>query len=290
MVQGLSWERSARQVEECLLRRFQEWHQVRGAQPCQEEQKHVAAEVLEEISQTIAQQQAEREHYKQQLHQAVDFIFRVRRSLPYRLYASLMDIRWVAAFGKGSKEGRQGRRPLGELRGQRTFGQTFVARANNLYRIDVLVGTYMRLNTRPVIFHLRESPAAQQDLATTTVEAWQVQDNQYHSFLFAPQPDSQGKTYYFFLTSPESIRRDAITVWARPHSSWSEHLRYQNGKVAAGEIVFRAHYYAQPVEEEEGGEEWQWFHAATPWWQLPAKALAVARRSGVSEAIRQIRF
>jgi hypothetical protein len=130
----------------------------------------------------------------------------------------------------------------GELRGRRTVGQEFVAVRNHLYRIDVLVATYGRRNTRDVILHLRESPAAEEDLATGRISASLVDDNCYARFVFEPQPASRGRKYYFFLESPESSPGDAITTWAYSWVDLPEPTMVRNGRAVSGRLVFGSYY------------------------------------------------
>jgi len=46
--------------------------------------------------------------------------------------------------------------PVGEIYGEKKFGQSFVAEHNNLSAVEVLLATYNRKNTGKFIFHLKE--------------------------------------------------------------------------------------------------------------------------------------
>jgi glycosyltransferase involved in cell wall biosynthesis len=290
MVQGRTWERSARQVEEILLRRVQEWKARKGATVVEEEEPDdTRGEVLDEIMRVVRQRQADRDVHDEQLRSAANFMFLTRRSLPYRLYAACASVwRWLSSTRMYGADD-EGRAPLGEIRGRRTVGQSFVADANNLNRIDVMIGTYARVNTRPVRFHLKESIDAREDLATVSVEAWRLRDRAYHSFRFPPQAASRGRHYYFSLSSPESIWKDAVTVWAHHAPRSGVRACYRNGKVIAGEVIFRACYQDQPLGHEEWAAQSMEPGAATPWWRLPAEALAEARRAGALAAVKEVR-
>lgn len=101
----------------------------------------------------------------------------------------------------------------GELTGEAIFGQTFRAERDNLSGIAVKFATYSgRDNAKPVFFHLRNSVDDAADLRTASVLASQLGDNQFHVFRFAPVRDSAGRTFFFFVGSPESEPGDAITV------------------------------------------------------------------------------
>ncbi len=132
--------------------------------------------------------------------------------------------------------------PVGEIHGSRTVGQTFVAHENGLSRVDVLLATYARKNTHPVIFHLKESPGAADDIATITFSAARVKDNAFHQFKFAPIPDSKGKSYFFALESPQSVPGDAITIWHEPEDVYDEGAMYVNGQPTNGDLAFRTYY------------------------------------------------
>jgi hypothetical protein len=154
---------------------------------------------------------------------------------------------------------------VGELTGRGSIGQSFVARHNHLHRIDVLVTTFCRRNTRDVIFHLRTSPTATSDLATVRVNASLIADNSYARFVFDPQPDSRGKSYYFCVESPESVPGDAITLWAYRDVSLSNAKLYWNGHTDNGQLAFGAFYvYERFGEAGERPLMHGWTRPTTP--------------------------
>ncbi|MEA3346429.1 MAG: hypothetical protein U9Q78_09365 [Chloroflexota bacterium] len=132
--------------------------------------------------------------------------------------------------------------PVGEIRGSRTVGQTFVASHDELSRVDVQLATYARRNTQPVIFHLRSAPSASTDIATIAFEAEEVRDNAYRPFRFSPITDSEGRSFYFFLESPTSEPGDAITMWHSPDDVYEEGELYINGRRQGGDLAFRTYY------------------------------------------------
>lgn len=133
------------------------------------------------------------------------------------------------------------RQPAAEIWGRQTVGQTFVAQKNGLNRIDLLLATYARENTGPVIFHLRESPTGGEDLATARFDASDVRDNAYRSFAFLPLRDSQNRSYYLFLEAPEAEPGNAITVWASPVDTYSQGQAYVAGEPQPGDLTFRTY-------------------------------------------------
>jgi hypothetical protein len=131
-------------------------------------------------------------------------------------------------------------KPVGEIRGDKTHGQSFVARYDNLNRVDVMLATFARDNQFPVIFHLKRSPESNQDLVTQTIDASTVTDNTYHTFAFDPIPNSGRQTFYFYLESPESVPGDAITIWANPEDGYPSGTRYEGHIPATGDLRFTA--------------------------------------------------
>lgn len=100
----------------------------------------------------------------------------------------------------------------GEVTEETPVGQTFIASQNNIRSIGVLMATYSgRDNTYPVIFELKESPEAPV-LRTVSVLPKDLGDNQFYDFSFEPIANSYGKTFFFSITSPESIHGNAIAV------------------------------------------------------------------------------
>jgi hypothetical protein len=132
--------------------------------------------------------------------------------------------------------------PAGEIRGSITIGQLFTAHYNGLYRIDALMATYARENTHDVTFHLRSSPQADNDLVNLTVNAREIEDNQFRTFIFEPFRDSAGKSYYFFFDSPDSEPGDAVTVWGTIKDLYPEGRPFRNHRKAGGDLVFLTYY------------------------------------------------
>lgn len=132
--------------------------------------------------------------------------------------------------------------PAGEIYGSITVGQLFTAPYNSLYRIDVSMATYARENSHEVIFHLRNSPQAENDLVKITVNAGEIEDNRFRPFIFDPIHDSAGKSYYFFFDSPDSLPGDAITVWQTMKNLYSEGQAFRDHQATQGDLAFRTYY------------------------------------------------
>jgi hypothetical protein len=132
-----------------------------------------------------------------------------------------------------------------EFHGSLKVGQSFVASRPGLCRVDLLLARNGRTNRSPVVFHLREGPEARADLATVTIKASRLEDVTtmvrrpyvYQSFSFPPFPDSAGKTFYFWVESPESSPDDPLL--ARYHAGDV----YPEGAMSIdGDLAFKAYY------------------------------------------------
>lgn len=133
-------------------------------------------------------------------------------------------------------------RPADEIWGQTTIGQTFLCRKANLSGVELLLATYARENSQPVIFHLRTSPQATEDIATIEISSAGLIDNTWYLFPFPPMEGSSGGSYYFFLESPQSVPGDAITVWMSGRDIYSHGTFVRDHHLASGDLAFRVYY------------------------------------------------
>lgn len=137
---------------------------------------------------------------------------------------------------------------VGPLYGSFQVGQSFFSPSSGLYRIDLLLGTYARRNTRDILFHLLEAPDSQKELATIRFNAREVEDNAYFSLVFPPVGDSANKTLFFYLESPESTSSNSITIRSTSEDLYPEGMMYVNGTPKAGDLAFAAYYKGNPLE------------------------------------------
>ena len=225
-VQQLSWEKSARRVEEILYEKLPMSRRALAPHRFQVQPN------LPALSDLPSEQ---REH--------LNAIHAKRRRLSARWKARAKG--WIKRLLQtGRNLGLNGTpiQTLGELAGKRCIGQSFVAQRDDLHRIDVLVSTYSRRNTRDAVFHLKESVSASDDLATVHLNASLLADNSYARFVFEPQLGSRGKSFYFYVESPESVCGDAIALWAYRQVDLPDAKLYQDGGVSNGQLVFGAFY------------------------------------------------
>ena len=232
-VQQLSWATSARRVEEILVKKLPTSR--RGLSPYRFDVQP-SPPALTDLP------PEQREH--------LDAIHRKRRRVSARLIAvAKRMVKFLLRIDRGRSLGDAPVQVLGELTGKRCIGQSFVVQRDDLHRVDVLVSTYGRRNTRDVVFHLRESPSTNDDLATVRLNASMLADCAYARFVFQPQSGSRGKTFYFCLESPESVPGDAITLWAYHRADLLDAKVYRNGRPRGGQLVFGTFYLDDELGE-----------------------------------------
>jgi len=137
----------------------------------------------------------------------------------------------------------------GKIWGARSVGQTFVCHQANLCRVDLLLATYARPAYHDLIFHLKESPAADEDLATVVLPAPQIQDNRWHSFRFPPLIGSRHRRFYFYVESPASSPDEGITVY-KTCQPLEDGRCYENHQPVHGSLAFRTYYLPTRPEDE----------------------------------------
>lgn len=95
---------------------------------------------------------------------------------------------------------------------------------------------------RPASGDLVFESVGSSELARVVVNASQIKHMQYQNFAFPPIPDSEGRSYYFYLESPDSRAGDAVTVYYETGHEYVDGERYVNDEVAPGDLTFRTYY------------------------------------------------
>lgn len=133
---------------------------------------------------------------------------------------------------------------VGEILPPAHVCQTFAAEYPNLILVEVRFATYARENTGPVIFYLKTSPDATEDLFTFTLDAADLEDNAYHTFEFPPIPDSAGRSFCFCLEAPEAETGNSITVWGATEDAYPDGEAVLEGLKDRGvrDLTFRLGY------------------------------------------------
>jgi hypothetical protein len=279
-VQDLSWEKSARKVESILLQRIPPDERLRAKIPRQGAYQPVRPQEPQTDAVSEMQQASAYER------QALQELHRMRRRWSHRLSAVLKSMaRKLVGSWEVEVQGRR-LRLLGELVRGRSVGQTFMAQQANLCRIDLLMATYLRTNTQDVIFHLRESRAASEDLVRVRVNGSRIQHDRYHSFTFPPIADSHQRSFYFYLESPSSMGGDAVSMWAFVDAKHTE-----NGQPARGRLAFAPFYQTRfGLEQGEHPVPTSGWVVRSPWWARTRirMGLALLRRGEMKTLARGV--
>jgi len=145
--------------------------------------------------------------------------------------------------------------PTPDIQGLYDVGQTFIAERDGIARIDVMVGTYGRANTKGLIFELRElrGEAEKVSILARVVKVSPVglMNNLFNPIRFEPVDDSRGKRYRFTLSSPESTPEDSICLWMNTKDIYRWGHMVYNQAQAKGDLVFRV-YSRRTVGSELG--------------------------------------
>jgi len=221
---NLSWQASARRIEEILYQKLPP-----GTRSFDNQQSSFPSNPPSLV--TLPPQQ--RWH--------LDAIHNVRRRVRVRWRARIRG--WAKRLLQTDEDRTLNYAPVrsvGELTGKRRIGQSFVARRPNLHRMDIMLGTYGRRNTRDIIFHLQAFPNAPDDLATVIINASFLDDNAYVRFEFLPQSDAGAM--YFCIESPDSVSGDAITALAYSHVNLKDAQLRLGRRSSKGQLIFGLYY------------------------------------------------
>lgn len=137
-----------------------------------------------------------------------------RRTLPARTVAIAKEVakRVLRQQYMAEVAGRKvtAGRPLVGRQPQR---QSFRAQVAGLSGIEVLIGTYGRLNSCDVVLHLHDGSASEVERAVVTVNALTLEDGAFCRFEFPPLLDSGDREFSFWLESPDAVLGDCITIF-----------------------------------------------------------------------------
>jgi 4-amino-4-deoxy-L-arabinose transferase-like glycosyltransferase len=120
-----------------------------------------------------------------------------------------------------------------QVAGPIAVGQSFTVPCKGFNRLDIVIGTYHNPHPHPVTFHLRSTPLSPSDIYSDTFAANELVDRTTHTFTFPTQADSAGQPYFFFLTAPDTVPAEAITLrgaFAQPYN------RYAPGQAYIGPV------------------------------------------------------
>jgi len=129
-----------------------------------------------------------------------------------------------------------------EIKGDVTIGQTFFAPQNGLHRIDLLFRTFGRRNTHDVTFYLKPGLDSPDIIYQETFNASDVGNNRWRTFEFPPIPNSAGKSYFFYLASPNSVAGNAITLGGGSGDFYEDGAAHVGPMPMQADVAFRTYY------------------------------------------------
>jgi hypothetical protein len=135
--------------------------------------------------------------------------------------------------------------PLGEISVEQTAGQTITAPYDGLYRVDVSLADYRRMNTGPVVLRVWSAPPgdpAAQVVAQADFPAEAVVGDVRQAIAFAPIGDSAGRQYYLELSSPQIQPGGGIAPYYQPMDTYPGGTAYLAGEPIDGDLVFVLHF------------------------------------------------
>ncbi|MDQ3706039.1 MAG: DUF2142 domain-containing protein [Chloroflexota bacterium] len=144
-----------------------------------------------------------------------------------------------------------------------SIGQTFVSRYPNLSALEVRVNPQYfrgRDDGATLVMHLREAPGNSPHVAISTLHVTgAVEESQYQRFTFPPIADSQDKTYYVEIESPDATpdNAPALLWWIQfdlnlPTDTYPGGTAYLNGQPQQSDLAFGLRYDPSPLDAFRG--------------------------------------
>lgn len=139
------------------------------------------------------------------------------------------------------------------------FGQTFVARYPDLSGIELRLSKQKLSGPNAgatLVLHLRAAPGPGPDLATVTRRFnTGIEESSYQLFSFPPIQDSQDKSYYIEIDSPDGREGNALALlwWIQfdpklPTDPYASGVAYFNDQPQQADIAFGLRYSASPLD------------------------------------------
>lgn len=119
----------------------------------------------------------------------------------------------------------------------RAVGQTFVAKRDNLCRIDVYMATSSSRHSGEIELILLD-PRSSKVLRSVAVKGSAVKDNQYLSFVFEPIRNSKGETFYFKIKGKLLKPRDVAVWFFSVEDTYPSGAGYVEGRRLGGDLKF----------------------------------------------------
>jgi len=102
-----------------------------------------------------------------------------------------------------------------------------------------------------IIGDLLFKEVSETDLVTLEIRASQIRHNLFHTFVFPIVNGSRGKSFYFYLESPEADAGDAVYFQYYNSDRYSAGKMYVDGLAYQGSLSFKTYYYVGVLEIAE---------------------------------------
>ncbi|MBI5123500.1 hypothetical protein HZA75_06605 [Candidatus Roizmanbacteria bacterium] len=138
-----------------------------------------------------------------------------------------------------------------------SVGQTFEAQHNNIYLVKIATNNPKFSSYRePLVFQLKESPQEKNSLVTIPFSSANIGTNYALRMQFAPILQSQGKPYYFEISSPQVASNSALEIRRFEQDVYQEGDAYVNQKKTSGDLTFKVYYKVSLVQfiKDSGGD------------------------------------
>jgi len=129
----------------------------------------------------------------------------------------------------------------GTISGDHTVSQSFRCETDRLHRIDVFMATYARINDSVLEFSLQREGVRGEQKRAVFVPAYQIADNSWHSFEFAPIEGTLGLEFVFELKSADADQHNAVTAYYSDLSASGANQLKINQRVQPGCLIFKTY-------------------------------------------------
>lgn len=139
---------------------------------------------------------------------------------------------------------------------EKTVGQTFVAKHDNLSMINLLNFDNPGLSNKDnLVFHLREyfggSQKEGEDLATITFNGANIGEHSILRLKFSPLPHSANRKFYFYIENIEEVfekepMTEILKIGYAKQDFYKEGSLIYDGQKIEGDLAFRTFYSVYP--------------------------------------------
>jgi Gpi18-like mannosyltransferase len=128
---------------------------------------------------------------------------------------------------------------VGDINRKISVKQSFVAERDNLFDVNVKMGTLDRVNACEVTLTL--SDESNNIVVLRKIDCKSLVDNAFYNFEFKPIENSKGKMYYIEISS-NGTSKNSITAWKSSHDVYPPGKLYKNGIEQTGDLSIALFY------------------------------------------------